>query len=76
MTGGREAWGRGFATEGARVALEYGFWELDRAHVISLIHPDNQPSIRVAERLGETLEGMTMLMGVKVCVYGIRRRAI
>ncbi len=70
---GRDHWGRGFATEGARAALEYGFSGLDQAHVISLIHPDNKPSIRVAERLGETLEGMTLLMGIKVCVYGIQR---
>jgi len=53
----RGAWGKGYATEGARRALEYAFTELDQAHVISLIRPGNTASIRVAERLGETLEG-------------------
>ena len=70
---GRRYWGRGFATEGARAALEYAFTELDQPHVISLIHPDNQASIRVAERLGERLEGETRIRGIAVLVYGIQR---
>lgn len=67
------AQGKGYATEGARRALEYAFNEMDREHVISLIHPDNAPSIRVAERLGEKLEGKTELLGHDVLVYGIDR---
>jgi RimJ/RimL family protein N-acetyltransferase len=69
----REFWGRGYATEGARRALEYGFTELGREHVISLIRPGNIPSIRVAERLGERLEGSTELFGSEALVYGITR---
>jgi RimJ/RimL family protein N-acetyltransferase len=53
---GREFWGRGFATEAARRALEFAFEVLGREHVISLIRPDNVASVRVAERLGERLE--------------------
>ena len=70
---GREHWGKGYAVEGARKALEYAFTELDQAHVISLIHPENQASIKVAERLGEKLEGKTELLGIEVLVYGIDR---
>jgi RimJ/RimL family protein N-acetyltransferase len=70
---GRQAWGKGYATEGARRALDYAWNELGRDHVISLIHPDNHPSIRVAERLGEKLEGETEVMGVQVRIYGISR---
>ena len=70
---GREFWGMGYATEAARGALPFAFNELDRAHVISLIHPDNKASIRVAERLGETLEGKTELFGHGVLIYGIDR---
>lgn len=69
----REFWGKGYATEGARRALEYAFKDLDKDHVISLIHPDNKNSIRVAERLGETLEGQTELLGHDVLIYGIDR---
>ena len=70
---GREFWGRGYATEGARRALDYAFTELDKDHVISCIHPDNAPSIRVAERLGEKLEGEAEVLGTKVLVYGVDR---
>lgn len=71
---GRPFWGKGYATEGARRALAYAFTEMDRDHVISLIHPDNHASIRVAERLGETLRGTTELFGHSgILVYGIDR---
>jgi RimJ/RimL family protein N-acetyltransferase len=70
---GREYWGKGYATEGARRALDYGFTELDRDHVISCIHPDNAASIRVAERLGEKLEGESEILGIPVLVYGVDR---
>jgi len=70
---GRHAWGKGYATEGARRALAYAFTELGRDHLISLIRPGNDPSIRVAERLGETLRGQTELFGHPALVYGIDR---
>jgi RimJ/RimL family protein N-acetyltransferase len=68
---GRGYWGKGYATEGARRALEYAFKELNRQEVISLIHPKNHPSIRVAERIGEKLKGEAELFGHEVLVYGI-----
>jgi len=70
---GRESWGKGFATEGARRALDYAFSEMGRDHVISLIHPDNSASIRVAERIGEKLEGRTQFFGHEVLIYGAER---
>ena len=71
---GREYWGKGYAIEGARRALRYAFTELGKEHVISLIHPENKPSIRVAERLGEKYEGTAEIPGgMKVLVYGIDR---
>jgi RimJ/RimL family protein N-acetyltransferase len=70
----RPAWGNGYATEGATTALRYAFNELDQRHVISLIHPENRRSIKVAERLGEKPEGTTRLLGQwDVLVYGIDR---
>jgi RimJ/RimL family protein N-acetyltransferase len=65
--------GKGLATEGARRLLRYAFEDLDRPHVISLIHRDNEPSIRVAARLGEKLEGETEVLGIPVQIYGIDR---
>src|ERR1700737_4699909 len=67
--------GRGFATEAARLLLPYAFEVLDQSHVLSLIHPDNAPSRRVAEKLGETIEGETEVMTMPVLIYGISRDA-
>jgi RimJ/RimL family protein N-acetyltransferase len=72
---GREYWGRGYASEGARRALNYAFTEMNREKIISLIRPENRGSIRVAERLGERLEGRTELFGKEVLVYGIDKAA-
>jgi RimJ/RimL family protein N-acetyltransferase len=69
----RKFWGRGYATEAARRALAYAFDELDKDHVISLIDPRNTNSIKVAERLGERVEGKTDLFGREVLIYGIDR---
>ena len=69
----RHAWGKGYATEGAKVALQYAFKELDQRHVISLIHPCNVASMKVAERIGEKFERKTRLFEWDVLVYGIDR---
>jgi RimJ/RimL family protein N-acetyltransferase len=69
----REYWGHGYATEAATSALDYGFDSINRSHIISLIHPENSRSIKVAERLGEKLEGQTELLGHDVFIYGISR---
>lgn len=71
----RHAWGKGYATEAALRALEYAFTELNRDRVISLIRPDNKASIRVAERIGETEQGRTELLGHEVLIYAIDRDA-
>lgn len=70
---GRRWWERGYATEGARAALAHAFqvWEKDR--VISLIREGNAASIRVAERIGETLQGRVDLSGREMLCYGIER---
>ena len=67
--------GNGFATEAARAALAYAFDTLDQARVISLIRPANAPSIRVAERLGQTLRSQSDLLGGPVLTYAIDRPA-
>ncbi|MDY6784950.1 MAG: GNAT family N-acetyltransferase [Cyanobacteriota bacterium] len=69
----RSYWGRGYATEGAKVALDYGFRQLQQNRVISLIRPQNIKSVRVAERLGEKLEGKTIIFGKEALIYAISR---
>lgn len=45
-------WGRGYASEGARGALAYGFGHLDLAEIVSFTAEANVRSRRVMERLG------------------------
>lgn len=72
-TMGRLSWGKGYAPEAARACLDYAFEVMKRDHVISLIDPANVSSIRVAEKIGETLEGEVEIGGHRLLVYGVRR---
>ena len=65
--------GKGYATEAARMMLEYAFTELKQPRVMSLIHPDNAPSRRVAEKLGQKIEGETEVLTMPVLIYAARR---
>jgi RimJ/RimL family protein N-acetyltransferase len=52
----RSVWGRGYATEAARAALDYGFGVLGLDEIVSVTVPQNWRSRRVMERLGMTRE--------------------
>ena len=52
-----EAWGRGYASEGASAAMDYAFDVLGWDEVIHCIDPDNAPSQRVAIALGSQFRG-------------------
>jgi RimJ/RimL family protein N-acetyltransferase len=66
----REHWGKGYAPEAARAACAWAHDELGSGHILSLIEPANAQSIRVAEKLGETLEGRHSTRGFDLLVYG------
>ncbi len=51
------AWGQGYATELGRAALALAAKASPGAPVVALIRPRNEPSIRVAKRLGMRYEG-------------------
>lgn len=68
--------GFGYAIEGARTALAYAFTALGEDRVISLIHPENRASIRVAERIGERLQGRINHLGREMLCYVARRTAV
>lgn len=50
----KHAWGHGYATEAARASIDYAFITLPLERVISIIHPQNAASQKVAARVGET----------------------
>ena len=46
------AWGRGFATEGAKAIVDYGFDDLGLHRIIGVTHPGNKASQRVLQKSG------------------------
>ena len=69
----RDYWSRGLATEAARAVRDHGFRDLKLPRVISLIHPDNLPSRRVAEKNGMKIERKTVFRGFPTLVFAITR---
>ena len=45
-------WGKGYATEGAKAALRFGFEDLNLDQIVSFTVPANKPSWSVMERIG------------------------
>lgn len=53
----RDAWGRGYATEAARAAMDFAFETLGWDDIIHCIDPLNVASQKVAQALGATRRG-------------------
>lgn len=71
----RRAWGRGFATEGARASLAYAFDRLAMDRIVSISLLPNVRSQWVMERLGLSRVGQTRWKGSEVVWYAIDRAA-
>lgn len=67
------AQGFGYATEAARSCALWMFNELNLSEIISIIHPNNEASIRVAERLGEKLKTTWRYKEVDTLVYAVSK---
>ncbi len=72
----RTAWGQGYATEAGRAMIAYVFERSTLDRIYATIHPDNQPSIKVVEKLGFCFERQTRDEdGTPVAYYVIAREA-
>jgi len=61
----RDAWGCGYASEAAAAARDWALREVRPRRLISLIHPQNDRSMRVATKIGEHREtAVTTYLGV------------
>lgn len=73
------SWGKGFATEGAKACLAYGFREKKLDTIVSVCSTINVASERVMQRIGMTKEGAfkhPMLEGyaeLQECVWYFKR---
>jgi len=62
-------WGQGLATEAAQAIVDYGFERLQISRLICLIDPANQASIKVATKIGMTLEKEGFIDGDLTLIY-------
>lgn len=67
-------WGRGYATEGARAAVEAGFAYLGLSEIIGLTHPDNIASQRVLQKVGLEFLGEFEYFGI-TCKKFVRKQS-
>ena len=67
------AWGRGLATEASLAARDDAFTTLPPSQVVSVIHPENERSQRVAAKLGMTRRRSVdnPVLGIPVEVWGV-----
>ena len=61
--------GKGYASEAAVLVRNWAFRERNIGPLMSLVHPDNISSKRVAERLGANVESHSTWMGQPRLVY-------
>jgi len=66
-------WNRGLITEAATAVREHAFTDLKLPRVISLIHPENIPSRRVAEKIGLKPEREITFRGFPTIVFALSR---
>ena len=65
----RAWWGRGLATEAARVALRDGFERAGLQRIVAIAQPANTASIGIMRKLGMRFERMTQSRGIPVVMY-------
>lgn len=65
----KDQWGRGFATEAARIALHHAVEYAHLERVIAIAMPENRASIRIMEKLGMSFERASQKDGFPIAVY-------
>lgn len=72
---GQACWGRGLATEAARVAVSFGFETADLATIVAVVVPENISSRRVLEKVGLVYQKNASYFGLEVAYYSIERQS-
>ncbi len=69
----RQSWGKGYATEIAGAAAEYGFDNLSFREIIALTDLDNAASHNVLEKIGFHKRGIETYQGKESLVFFLRK---
>jgi ribosomal-protein-alanine N-acetyltransferase len=70
----KQFWGQGFATEGAKASLKFGFEQLKLKQIIGLTHPENIASQHVLEKCGLTFEERKAYFGMELLRFVLQRK--
>jgi RimJ/RimL family protein N-acetyltransferase len=65
------SWGKGYATELGRAALDFGFNVRGFDRVVAIAKPDNAASVHVMEKLGMKFQQRTSYYDIEVVEYAI-----
>lgn len=65
-------WGQGLALEAAQAAMKFGQHQLNLKRIIGLAMPDNQPSIRLLQKLGMRYEKQVAHLGTECVCYSVQ----
>ncbi|MEJ7669766.1 MAG: GNAT family N-acetyltransferase [Casimicrobiaceae bacterium] len=68
-----EAWGKGFATEGAQALVAYGFDDLGLYKIVGVTHRDNRASQRVLVKAGLNSRGWSRYYARRVRLFVAER---
>jgi [ribosomal protein S5]-alanine N-acetyltransferase len=69
------AWGRGFATEGAKALVDYGFDDLGLHRIIGVTHPGNKASQCVLQKAGLEDAGWGRYYDRRLRLFALERDA-
>lgn len=67
----KEYWGKGYATEISKAALEYGINKLNLKRIVAMAYPENTASINVIKKLGMKSDGEKEYRGNKFLFFSI-----
>ena len=68
-----EFWGKGIATEAAKVLLDYGFEQVGLKRIVGITRPDNIASQRVLLKIGLVYEEQRHYYNTDVNYYALNR---
>lgn len=70
-----EHWGQGYATEGTRALLGYGFTSRELPQIVGVTHQENAASQRVLQKAGLVREGIRTHYSMEVVYFRLERAA-
>lgn len=70
----RPFWGKGLATQAARLSIQFGFDKCQLDHLVALVHPDNHASQAVIRKCSFQYAKTIPLWGIELMVFDLDRK--